>query len=254
MVTSMVIHSYRGGTGKSTTTANLAVFLALFGKKVATIDLDIKSPGLHVIYQVSQTEMKATLNDYLFGRAPLEDVVIDITNKLGLPKGKLYFLGASMKPEEIAKFMKEGYSEEFFKVVTQQLAEAYNVDYVVFDTHPGLNEDTLLAILSSDVALTLMRMDKQDITGTYVTIQVLRKFNKVGYVVLNMVPPKLANVPELPSEVSQLVGAPVIGVIPFYPEVLEHRSRGVFVLKHPQHEYTKRILTLAKKVVSLTSR
>jgi len=91
MVVGIAIHSYRGGTGKSTTTANLAVMLALYGKKVATIDLDLTSPGLHVIYQVSQTMMKTTLNDYVFGRVALEDIVIDLTNQLGLPRGKIYF-------------------------------------------------------------------------------------------------------------------------------------------------------------------
>ncbi len=250
MVLSLSIHSYRGGTGKSTTTANLAVMLALYGKKVATIDLDLTSPGLHVIYQVSQTQMKATLNDYIFGRAPLEDVVVDLTNQLGLPRGKLYFLGASMKPEEIAKLMREGYSERFFKEVAKQLGEAYNVDYVIFDTHPGLIEDTLLAILSSDVSIMLMRMDKQDITGTYVTTQVLSKFGKTSYVVLNMVPPEMADRPELPVEVSKLLGVSVIGVIPFYPEILQHRSRGVFILRHPKHPYTLRIKKVADFIVN----
>jgi len=42
------IHSYRGGTGKSTTTANLAAALVHMGYKVATVDLDLASPGLYV--------------------------------------------------------------------------------------------------------------------------------------------------------------------------------------------------------------
>ncbi|OYT48311.1 MAG: CDP-3,6-dideoxy-D-glycero-L-glycero-4-hexulose-4-reductase [Desulfurococcales archaeon ex4484_42] len=249
MAISFSVHSYRGGTGKSTTTANLAVMLALYGKSVATIDLDLTSPGLHVIYQVNQSQMRATLNDYIFGKAALEDAVVDLTNQLGLPRGKLYFLGASMKPEEIAKLMREGYSESFFKEVTKQLSEAYNVDYVIFDTHPGLIEDTLLAILSSDISLMLMRMDKQDITGTYVTAQVLSKFGKTSYVVLNMVPPEMADKPELITEVSKLLNVSVIGVIPFYPEILQHRSRGVFILRHPRHPYSRRIKEIADFII-----
>ncbi len=249
MPVSFSIHSYRGGTGKSTTTANLAVMLTLYNKNVATIDLDLTSPGLHVIYQVSQTQMKATLNDYIYGKTPLEDVVVDLTNQLGLPRGKLYFLGASMKPEDIAKLMRDGYSERFFKEVAKHLAEAYDVDFVFFDTHPGLNEDTLLAVLSSDISFMLMRMDKQDITGTYVTAQVLSKFNKTSYVILNMVPPSMADVPELQVEVSRLLGVPVVGVVPFYPEILQHRSRGVFILKHPKHPYTMRIKAIADFII-----
>jgi len=174
---------------------------------------------------------------------------VDLTNQLGLPRGKLYFLGASMKPEDIAKLMSEGYSERFFKEIAKQLGEAYNVDFVFFDTHPGLNEDTLLAVLSSDISFMLMRMDKQDITGTYVTAQVLSRFNKTSYVILNMVPPNMANAPELQAEVSKLLGVPVIGIVPFYPEILQHRSRSVFILKHPRHQYTLKIKAIADFIV-----
>ena len=41
------IHSYRGGTGKSNVTANLAVSVAMSGKRVGIVDTDIQSPGVH---------------------------------------------------------------------------------------------------------------------------------------------------------------------------------------------------------------
>ncbi|MCQ5374192.1 MAG: MinD/ParA family protein [Candidatus Methanomethylicia archaeon] len=253
MATTCVVHSYRGGTGKSTTTANLSVLLAALGKKVATIDLDITSPGLHVIYNVSTQTMKYTLNDYIYNRCAFEDIVLDLTNHLKLPRGSVYFLGSSMRPEEIVKIIREGYSEGFFHHVSKNLEEGYGVDYVIFDTHPGLNEDTLLAVMASDVSLLLMRMDKQDITGTYITSQILKKFGRLSYVILNMVPPNLAEAPDLPSEVSGIIEATVIGVLPFYEEVLSHRSRGVFCLHHPQHPYSSQMLKIAKKLLQLTS-
>ncbi|MCB0084063.1 MAG: P-loop NTPase, partial [Caldilineaceae bacterium] len=43
------IHSFRGGTGKSNTTANLATLLAAGGQRVGVIDTDIQSPGIHVL-------------------------------------------------------------------------------------------------------------------------------------------------------------------------------------------------------------
>ena len=42
------VHSFRGGTGKSNATANLATLLALQGKRVGVVDTDIQSPGIHV--------------------------------------------------------------------------------------------------------------------------------------------------------------------------------------------------------------
>lgn len=253
LVVTIAVHSYRGGTGKSTTTANLSVLLAALGKRVAAIDLDITSPGLHVIFSLSPQILKSTLNDYIYGKAELKDVVLDLTNHLRLPKGKIYFLGSSMKPEEIVRVMKDGYHESFFKHIALTLDREFGIDYVLFDTHPGLNEDTLLAVLSSDISLLLMRMDKQDITGTYVTMQVMKKFGRVCYVILNMVPPNLANAPELANEVSKIIDAPVIGVLPFYDEVLSHRSKGVFCLHHPQHPYSSKMLKIAKYLLTLTA-
>ena len=46
----LAIHSFRGGTGKSNLSANLATCLALSGKKVAIFDTDLASPGVHVLF------------------------------------------------------------------------------------------------------------------------------------------------------------------------------------------------------------
>lgn len=250
MTLTIAVHSYRGGTGKSTTTSNIAVLLTVMGRRVATIDLDLTSPGLHVIYNVSQQMLRYTLNDYLFGKCDLSDIVLDLTDHLGLPRGKLYFIGASMRPEDIARLMQEGYNETVFRELAGTLAKGFDVEYVIFDTHPGLTEDTLMAVLSSDISLVIMRLDRQDITGTYLLSQVLRKFGKVCYVILNMVPPNMAKAPELAEELSRTLGMPVIGVLPFYDEVLAHRSKGVFALYHPRHPYTMRISQLVKTLNS----
>src|SRR5262245_53203 len=46
----IAIHSFRGGTGKSNTTANIAALLAADGRRVGVIDTDIQSPGIHVLF------------------------------------------------------------------------------------------------------------------------------------------------------------------------------------------------------------
>ncbi|MEM8603501.1 MAG: P-loop NTPase, partial [Cyanobacteria bacterium P01_H01_bin.121] len=43
------IHSYRGGTGKSNSAANLATTIARYGHRVCVVDTDIQSPGIHVL-------------------------------------------------------------------------------------------------------------------------------------------------------------------------------------------------------------
>ena len=46
----LAIHSFRGGTGKSNLSANLATCFGLLGKKVAIFDTDLASPGVHVLF------------------------------------------------------------------------------------------------------------------------------------------------------------------------------------------------------------
>ncbi|MCB2171649.1 MinD/ParA family protein [archaeon] len=240
------IHSYRGGTGKSTTTANVAAALASLGYKVATVDLDLSSPGLHVIYNVNQSDLNHTLNDYIYDRCSLKECVVDITNELGIPNGKLMFVGSSMKPEEISQLMKKDYEESFYKQIAHDMEKELNLDYLIFDTHPGIVEDTILAVLSSDISLVLMRMDRQDISGTFLLTKVLRRMNKVYYVLLNMVPPELAKMPELTEDVSKAIQSPVLTFFPFQNDVLSHRSKGVFMLNHPTHPYSQGIQKVAK--------
>ena len=61
------IHSFRGGTGKSNVTANLAGLLARAGHRVGVIDTDIQSPGIHVIFALKPADVRYALNDYLWG-------------------------------------------------------------------------------------------------------------------------------------------------------------------------------------------
>ncbi|HZY48036.1 MAG TPA: P-loop NTPase, partial [Candidatus Bathyarchaeia archaeon] len=65
MARTVAIHSFKGGTGKSTLAANLAISLALKGKKVAVMDMDLEGPGLHVILGLDPYELPYTLNDVL---------------------------------------------------------------------------------------------------------------------------------------------------------------------------------------------
>ena len=62
----VAFHSFRGGTGKSNTTANVAVLAAMRGLRVGVVDTDIQSPGIHVLLGIDQTSLKSSLNDYLW--------------------------------------------------------------------------------------------------------------------------------------------------------------------------------------------
>ena len=74
LATILSIHSFRGGTGKSNTTANVAAVLAQTGKRVGVIDADIQSPGIHVLFGLAGSDVGASLNDFLFGEREIRRV------------------------------------------------------------------------------------------------------------------------------------------------------------------------------------
>jgi MinD-like ATPase involved in chromosome partitioning or flagellar assembly len=51
------------------------------------------------------------------------------------------------------------------------------LDTLLIDTHPGLNEETLLSIAISDILVIILRPDQQDFQGTGVTVEVARKLD-----------------------------------------------------------------------------
>lgn len=51
------IHSFRGGTGKSNLSANIASAIALQGIRVSVVDTDIASPGIHVLFAMDGEKM-----------------------------------------------------------------------------------------------------------------------------------------------------------------------------------------------------
>src|SRR5438309_4142698 len=76
----IAVHSFKGGTGKTTLTANIAAVLAK-NRRVGVMDLDLSGPGLHVLFGLKKSEIKATLTDIFLGDATPADVVIDISER-----------------------------------------------------------------------------------------------------------------------------------------------------------------------------
>jgi len=189
----IAIHSYRGGTGKSNLTANVAVALAASGKRVAVVDTDIQSPGVHLLFGLEDTSGLKTLNDYLWERCAIRETAADVTPASLQGDGRVWLVPSSLQAGEIAKVLREGYDVGLLNDGFRDLIDDLALDYLLIDTHPGLNEETLLSIAVSDELIVLMRPDRQDFLGTAVTVDVARKLDVKGLVmVLNKV---LPNVP-----------------------------------------------------------
>ena len=108
----------------------------------------------------------------------------------------------------------------------------------VIDTHPGLNEETLLSIAISDTLLLILRPDQQDYQGTGVTVEVARKLDVPRLLLLINKVPTVFNSNEVRARVEQAYQCEVAAVVPHSDEMMTLASAGIFVLRYPDHPVT----------------
>ncbi len=239
------IHSFRGGTGKSNLTANLAAQLARRNARVGVIDTDIQSPGIHVIFALEPSSVKLALNDYLWGRCRVEETAYDVTAAAvgrfdeSVDRPRIFLIPSSVSTGEIARILREGYDIGRLNDGIQELLRVLKLDYLLIDTHPGVNEETLLSIAVSDVLLLVMRPDHQDFQGTAVTAQLARQLEiRDMQIVLNKVPDEMDRV-ALRTQVEAGYRAPVISMLPLSTQMAHLASSGLFSLRYPEHPLTR---------------
>lgn len=130
----VAVSSGKGGVGKSTVAANLAIALAKLGYKVGILDTDIFGPSLPKMFDVEHERIYSVEKD---GRALIEPLV-----KYGV---KLLSIGFFVDPDT-ATLWRGGMASNALK---QLIADADwgELDYFILDTPPG----------TSDIHLTLLQ-------------------------------------------------------------------------------------------------
>jgi MinD-like ATPase involved in chromosome partitioning or flagellar assembly len=243
------VHSYRGGTGKSNLTANIATALAMEGHRVGVVDTDIQSPGVHFIFGLEEDEIDKTLNNFLWGQCKPEEIAYDVSdpkvNDLG---GKVFLFPASIKPEDITRILSEGYDFKLLHFGFRQFVKRLELDYLIVDSHPGLNKETLLSFAVSNLVLLILRPDRQDFQGTAVTVDIAQKLNvNKMMLVINKALTSMDLV-SLRQKVEKTYNLPVIGLLTLSEDMIRLGSKGVFYLQFPDHPFSDEIHRIAKQI------
>jgi septum site-determining protein MinD len=251
------IHSFRGGTGKSNLTANIATAVASQGHRVGIVDTDIQSPGIHVIFGLDEDSFTYSLNDYLWGRCPIEKTAYDVTQGLKAANGTfaslsgaLYLVPSSLKAGEIAKVLREGFDVGLLNDGFQELIQQLDLDYLFIDTHPGLNEETLLSIAISDAMVIILRPDRQDFLGTAVTVEVAQRLDVPQLMLLVNKSPQAFGREAVIAQVKDRYGVQVGGLFQENDEMLQLASSGVFWLHHPTHPFSQEVHIVARQLMA----
>jgi septum site-determining protein MinD len=228
------IHSFRGGTGKSNTTANLAAQVAIAGKRVGVVDTDIQSPGIHVLFGLDESKMGKTMNDFLHGKATIREIGFPIGENAAGAEGRaklagknLWLFPSSISGREISQILKEG------------------IDF------NRLNEETLLSIATSDILIIILRPDNQDLQGTSVTVDIARSLDVPSLLLMvNKALPKY-DFAQLKGEIEAKFNAPVSGILPLSFDMADNASTDLFSLRYPDHEWSRALRGVAEAVLAV---
>ena len=246
------IHSYRGGTGKSNSTANIAAAIACKGYRVGIVDADIQSPGIHILFGFNEERMKRTLNDFLWGHSAIANAAYDVTSVLAqqaTASSRIYLIPSSTKVNDISRVLRERFDVELLIEGFKDLIKSLNLDYLFIDTHPGLSQETLISLTTSDIVFFILRPDQQDFQGTAVSVDVARRLRVPKLLLIINKALAEYDFEDLRQKVERTYETSVVGIIPESEDMLRLASSGIFYLKYPNHPITQSVERVAKQIM-----
>ena len=254
------IHSSRGGTGKSLIAVNLAATYAKQGMNVSLIDFDFRAPSLNTVFDISK--MEYSVNDFLNGQCPIEDVLIDLSGKYRT-KGKFFIGVADPSLEAIRDMISKSrkWEIEALKKLLNLKSDLDNlkVNYAIYDTSPGILYSSINAVTSSDLSLIVLTLDKLDIKGTQRMIRdIYDAFEKKTLILVNKAFPEMTPLSEdenkrMLHQIESELKKKIICEIPCFCDVLAASRNTIFALERPEHAFTETLEALAQELTKAMS-
>jgi tyrosine-protein kinase Etk/Wzc len=140
----LMITSSMSGEGKSFIAVNLSITLAMSGKKVVLMELDLRKPKISKTLNINNS---VGFSNYVIGKAKLEEILI--------PSGidpNLFILPSGPIPPNPAELIHLTSTEKLFQLLREKF------DYIIIDTSPvGLVTDAQLINKYADTTLYILR-------------------------------------------------------------------------------------------------
>lgn len=251
----LAVHSYKGGTGKTLLSVNLAATFAKQGKKVCVFDLDFRAPSLFAILKAENAE--CWFNDYLNNTCNINKVLVDLSSRIP-GSGQFFTALANPATEAIRDMSAKDRKWEMRALgrllsLRNSLLNDEHFDYLVFDTSPGIQYSSINALVAADFVIVATTGDRSDVDGTRRMLRELYNlFEKKTGLVFNKVldASSKAKRDEMNLKVKEVYQVPLLGIVPCFCEVLRAEGNFIFPQDKPDHPFTKILDEMAKKIES----
>jgi septum site-determining protein MinD len=211
----VTVTSGKGGVGKTTTTANIAVALAATGARVACIDGDIGLRNLDVVMGL-ENRIVYDLVDIVEGRARLKQAMIKDKR---LPE--LYLIPAAQTRDKAAVS-----PADMIRVCNDLRSD---FDWVLVDSPAGIERGFKNSIAPADQVLVVTNPEVSAVRDADRVIGLLESEEKgPGYLIINRIKAEMVKRGDMLStdDVLEILAIPLIGVIPEDEGILVATNRG----------------------------
>ena len=205
MGTVITITSGKGGTGKTSITGGVAASLALMGRTVLCVDMDIGLRNLDIALGLNDRALM-DFSDVALGRCPLSRATVEhptlkglwlLTSPMSLP--------ASLTPDKV-------------RALLDTARTMY--DYILIDSPAGLGTGFRLAVCGADRALVVATNDTSSLRDAQRVVAELEHLRQV-HLVMNRIQTKLLRkLRTTIDDAMDAAGLPLMGVVPEDPQVI----------------------------------
>lgn len=160
----LTITSGKGGVGKSTLVANMALWLGRRGNKVLLIDGDFSMANLDIMFG---KRAQRSIYDVISEECLLSEVLIEVEQNVYLIPG-----GSGIR--ELTK-MSDMQRRSFLDQVSDL---PFSFDYLIIDTAPGIDDNVLYLNSAVNEINVILTPDPSSLADSYALIKVLNQSYK----------------------------------------------------------------------------
>jgi len=160
----------KGGVGKTTIVANLAMRANLYGAKVLLIDLD-QQGNLTEAFKFEVTEENPIMIDVISGEASIEDAIVNIADGIDLVPSAIENSILDTKLRDSGMPLDRVYKKILDKVKD-------NYDVILIDCPPALGPSVGAVALTADLLLAPINPDRYSLSGLKLMYQQLKELEE----------------------------------------------------------------------------
>lgn len=218
MAAIVAVHSWRGGTGKSSVVTRLGFVLAGRGLRVGLVDTSLQTPGLHETVGVAAADLRHGLWDYLTGYCEIEDARHDATRPWDRAHGRLYLVPAHPRGDTQVIPAFGRYDPGLLHEGFHRLIAVLGLDVLLLDTQAGANYEAVYAVAVAGVHVVVTRAGPADARGARLAAALAGQVGRPRSALVVNMAPAVADVRTLAVRAERDSGLPVASVLPYAPD------------------------------------